>query len=127
MSMITGFWDDIKLVCGNHTVNSIEEYPEMIIVNGAHSPYYSCPHHNVESAIKQGVTPCFNRINLIDYNKMLDHLMKELVNAELRDEKPNLTHHKWKEKSRNYEVLLHKNDKLIVSMIDVVAIKGHKI
>lgn len=125
MSMITGFWNDIKLVCGNHKCEDINDYPTMKIKSGPYSLYYSCPKEEIANR-EDGEIPCFNRINLIDYNKMLDHIMDILVNADAEDKKISLKGHKWKEKTREYEVLYHSDESIVIKMLDHSAIKGHK-
>lgn len=126
MALITNFWGDITLVCGNHKVDSIEDYPEMVIKSGPYSMYYACPKEEYHKCV-DGEVPCYNRINLIDYEKMLNHIMDLMVDAEDKNEKPHLANHKWKEKSREYEVLSHVGDKLVIKMVDSIAIKGHKV
>lgn len=125
MSMITGFWNEIKLICGNHPSETIDDFPEMVIKSGPYSLFYACPKENSD-ARAEGEIPCYNRINLIDYDKMINHIMDILVNADSEDKKICLKGHKWKDKTREYEIMHHSNDSIIIKMIDYSAIKGHK-
>lgn len=126
MGMITGLWKGIKLVCGNHTVDNDSEYPELIIQSGPYSMFYACPKGD-EINREFGELPCYNRINLIDYEKMLEHISSMIIDAEQNDESVCLKNHKWKDKSRFYEIISHKNDIIVVKMVDTLAIKGHKV
>lgn len=125
MALITGIWNDIKVVCGNHEPDDNGNFPLLEIKSGPHSLYYCCPHYTVSK--NSTSVPCFNRINLIDYEKMLAHLTEMIVNAEANDETICLTNHTWKEKTRYFEVISHKGDSIVVKMIDTAAIKGHKV
>ncbi len=120
MAMIMGIWGNIILVCGNHKE---QKQPEMVVEQGPYSLFYACPKHHIE----QGEMPCYNLINLIDYDKMIDHISNELIKADEKGEKPCLLHHKWKRKSQQFEVIEHTPDKLVIEFVDTLAIKGHKV
>lgn len=125
MALITGIWNDIKVVCGNHEPDDNGNYPELVIKSGPHSVFYCCPHGTVGNGSSS--LPCYNRINLIDYEKMLSHLATLILDAEANDESICLANYSWKDKTRYYEVLSHKGDNIVIKMIDTAAIKGHKV
>ena len=76
--MILGNWQNIKLICGNHG----EDYShEMIIHQGREgmSTFYSCPCY--QSLLQKEITnkSCNNRLNIVDYEKMLDTVSDEML------------------------------------------------
>ena len=122
-AMVTGIWNNVRLICGNHPEG---EQHEMAIVSGPHSLFYACPKYDALNRTEDEPT-CYNRLNLIDYEKMLNHISNEFVKADANDEVVNLSHHKWKDKTREFEVLRHTQDEIVIRFIDRVAILGHKV
>ena len=116
--LIRGSWDDITLVC---CYRHKEPIP-MIIQAGPSSPFYACPKYHEENR-EPGERACNNRLSLQDYTKMLEHLHKMVIDAELNDEKINLTNYTWKDrKGIEYKVLSQNGDKLVISVYNKRAI-----
>jgi hypothetical protein len=123
MALIKGTWGNTKVICGNHPV---EEQEEMVIQQGAYSLFYACKHYNNGQYTKDTI-PCLNRINLIEYEKMLEHLSNEIIEADERNEVPNLTNHTWKQKNTTFTVVEHNQKGIVVRMLNEAALKGLKI
>ena len=71
---ITGIWKDITIVCGCH-----EQPVKMIIQEGPSSLFYSCPRYYPENR-NENESACANRINLIDYEEMVNYCFSNLLN-----------------------------------------------
>lgn len=118
MSRMLNLWDDVTVVCGNHG----EEMPKLHIQEGQ-SVFYACPKFWAQNrADKEPV--CFNRINLIEYTKMLDHIGAILAEAEENDEVRILTNYTWKSKSITFTIVSHVNNKIVVKMVNEAALQG---
>ena len=117
--MILGNWQNIKLICGNHG----EDYShEMIIHQGREgmSTFYSCPCY--QSLLQKEITnkSCNNRLNIVDYEKMLD-----TVSDEMLDDDGNITNIRgfaWKRKGIDFKVLDDDNGILTICMLNRKAI-----
>lgn len=123
MAMITGSWNKTTLICGNHPEG--EEH-QMIIQQGPHSPFYACPKYNIEN-LKPNEIQCYNRINLNDYEKMLNHIANILVEGEINGEEICLTNHTWKYRGKEFKVLNHDKNGIVIKFIDKLAVKGTKV
>lgn len=108
-------WDYVTVVCGNHDSDDVE----MRICEGPHSLFYACPKYYPD-ARKEGERACANRINLIEYERMLMHLSDML---EKNGVQWNLAHHKWKQKGIEFEVLSHEEKGIVVKMLNKTALK----
>lgn len=111
-------WKMIKPVCGCHG----DEQVEMTIQTGPHSLFYSCPKYYPQNR-KDGERACANRINLIEYQKMVEKLTGEIAEAEVNGGSVNLKNMKWKEKGIEYHVIDHKKDMLTVSIVNKKALR----
>ena len=120
MSTISGTWDDIKLVCTNR-----HEIPvDMIIQQGPSSLFFACPKFDANNC-EPGEQRCNNRLNLVDHERMIDHLDTMRFEAEMNNEKPILKNHKWDTaKGIQYVVLSHEGDKMVVGMYNKRAINS---
>lgn len=119
MSVLKGSWKYVKIVCGNHgSRNDID----MVIQQGPHSLFYACPKYYTDNRNKDEV-PCMNRINLIDYEKMLSYLADVMVQAERNGEVCNLKNYKWERNGIQYHVLEHTDEKLVVKMFNKKAFR----
>lgn len=117
-AMITGSWDDIQLVCCYRHERPVP----MIIQEGPSSPFYACPKYHEENR-EEGERACNNRLSLQDYSKMLEHLHTMLVDAEIHDERLNLTNHEWKDrKGTEFKVLSQDGSHLVISVLNKKAI-----
>lgn len=109
----------MKLVC----IHGHNEPIEMVIKQGPSSLFYACPKYDMDNLI-EGEKRCNNRLNLIDYTEMLQHLHNMLVEAELNDEVINLKNVSWTTKRGIFfKVLEHVGDKLVVGVENWKAIK----
>ena len=108
--MIRNFWRNVVVVCGNHE----EELPEMMVQTGPFSQFYSCPEYLRERRT-EGKRACGNRVNLVDYEKMLNHLSNQLVEHVGSFD---LTNYRFKINGIEFEVLEHKKDKLKVKVLN---------
>jgi hypothetical protein len=117
---ITGTWDSVKLMC---THRHKEPVP-MEIKQGPSSLFYACPKYYPQNR-DEDERACNNRLNLVDYERMLSHVNGLLRDAELNDEKVNLKSVKWKDaKGTLFEVLSHDGDGLVVSAVNKRAINA---
>lgn len=120
--IITGGWDDVTLVCACHDTK--EDMVKMVIQEGPTSLFYACPKYREENRI-EGERACNNRLSLEDYTKMLEYLHGTIVEAELNDERIQLTNFTWKNpKGTQFKVLLHNGNKLVISVYNKRAISG---
>lgn len=119
--MIKGLWGTIKLVCGCHNDRRVEMG---INDRGQHSLFYSCPLYYPENR-KEGERACANRINLVDYERMLNHLSDVMMQAVTNKEACDLTNYKWKDKKSyiTFEVLKHTDEELVIKMISPKALR----
>lgn len=92
---ITGFWKSTTFYCKNHPEEKLE------LKQGPYSAYYGCKHEFDEE------NPCHNRLNLIDAEKILDHLMNEISSASLNGDITDLTNLKVVKNGIEYKVLYH--------------------
>ena len=118
--IITGSWDDITLLCGNNH----EEPVELVIQPGPSSLFYACPKYHAEyrSADERA---CNNRLSIEDFTKMLDHLHGVIIDAELNDQRIQLTNFNWKDrKGTVYKVINHNMDKLVISVYNKRAVNS---
>ena len=116
--IITGTWSDIKLVCTYRH----EEPIAMNIKEGPASPFYACPKY-YDFNREPDERACNNRLNLVDYEKMITHIDKIRYDAEMSGEMAILTGYTWKTtKGIEYKILQHKHNNLVVGVTNKVAI-----
>lgn len=115
---ITNSWEDITIVCLNRHKEPI---PMVIETNGS-SPFYACPKYK-EHAIDEHA--CNNRLSMEDYSKMLQHIHNLLGEAEMNDQRLNLTNYAWHDrKGTTFTVLSHLGDKMVISVHNKKAINS---
>ena len=116
--MIKGSWQNIRLVCGNHG----NDYShEMIIHQGREgmSTFYSCPcYRNILNKEINGRS-CNNRLNIIDYQNMLDTIMNERYDD--NGNETSLLGYKWSKKGIDYSII-NEDKKITVVMLNKKAI-----
>lgn len=119
-NMITGSWGDVTLVCEHR-----HEHPiEMVIQEGPSSLFYACPKYRPENR-SADERACNNRLNLVDYTNMLEHIHEKIIDAALNDEILHLENYKWKDrKGTEYKVLKQDGDKMTISVLNNKAIKS---
>lgn len=121
MSVISGTWGDIDLVCTHRH----EEPVRMVIQTGPTSLFFACPKYDIANCV-EGEPRCNNRLNLIDHDKLIVQLDKMRYEAEMKNEKIILTNYEWEIKSKgiSFKVLSHEGDKLVVGMVNKMAINS---
>lgn len=111
--MIKNFWNNIRIFCGNHRENhTIELMPH----EGAEGMdmFYSCPKYYPESR-SEDEKACGNRINLIEYQKMVEYLSDKIEDAEEERKTVNLTGYQWSNKRGiTFTVLRHDKEHIDV-------------
>ena len=115
---IDASWKNVTPICGCHENERIE----MTIQEGPHSLFYACPKYHPENRAP-GERACNNRINLIEYQKMLEKLMGEIAEADCMMGSVDLTNCTWKSKGTEFKVLEHNGDKVTVSIKNIRAMK----
>ena len=114
MSIITDAWKNITFVCGCHA----DQLHEMQLVSSARTFYYRCPMNEPINHESDNDVICHNTILLKDYEKAIDHISDKLIAADDNDETLCLAHYKWKRKELSFEVLEHKNEKIVIKVIN---------
>lgn len=121
MSDVIGLWSNVHLVCANHP------NVEMDILQGPTSMFYACKKYYPENR-EDDEKPCYNRVNLFDFERMLKHLSELLLSAEKNNEILNLTGQQWSCNGIDFNVLVHETDNLVVGVVNNKAIaksRGH--
>lgn len=111
MLKISNSWDKIIPLCPCHAGQRVV----MTIQNGPSSLFYACPKYYPGNRTKEE-NACFNRINLIEYEKMVNKLMDQIARAELEMGSVYLTGFTWKEKGILYRVVSHEGDRIEVEI-----------
>ena len=109
--MIKNIWNEIEVFCGN----GHNELIKMEIQQGPHSLFYACPKYHPENR-GENERACNNRINLVDYEKMIDHISDILIDAELDGRVEYLTGHSWSANGIDFKVVDH-SDKIRILML----------
>lgn len=118
-TMITGSWNDVKLVCTHR-----HEEPIPMILQEGKTLFYACPKYHTENR-EEEERACNNRLSLEDYTKMLEHLHNKILDAELNDEHIILTNYTWKDrKGTELTVLEHNGSKMTIGVMNKRAIKS---
>lgn len=115
--MIQNIWQKIELYCGVHS-----EPIKMEIQEGPHSLFYACPKYYPENR-DIGERACANRINLVDYEAMINYISKLLIDADVNNEKLVLANYKWTMKSIQFEIFEHEGEMIKIKMINKKALK----
>ena len=118
--MIKNLCDMIEVYCGNGHKEPVALYMRDGSDMGKDS-FYACPRYYPENR-EPGERACNNNLTITDYIKMVDYLDKILTEAELNDEKVNLTNRKFKIGQVNYTVFEHTNKKIKISIVNNKAI-----
>lgn len=115
---IDGGWGKIVPICGNHG----EEMIEMVVNNGPHSMFYSCPKYYPQNR-NENERACNNRINLIEYQAMVDHLMDIIASEAIQNNSIDLTNYTWTKKGIVFCVLKQEKEILYVQIKNVSAMR----
>lgn len=99
--MYINSWDNVALICGNHKEN---HEIQMKLKQGPHSLFYSCPEYKSIYGNDHNGKSCNNRLTLVDYEDMLNHLNDKAMGEDGLTE-VNLQGYRWNKKGVYYEVL----------------------
>ncbi|NLT14039.1 MAG: hypothetical protein GXY05_06820, partial [Clostridiales bacterium] len=91
---------------------------DMVIQNGPTSMFYACPKYRPENreADERG---CNNRLSMEDFTKMLEHIHGIIVEAEMNDERIQLTNYTWKNtKGTVFKVIATNGKKMTISVLN---------
>lgn len=110
--LINGMWAEVTLMCGNHATPT-----NMVIQQGPHSLFYACPKYFEENRTADEFK-CANRLNLIEFEKMIDHINERLCTEAAMCNCINLTNHAWMAKGVEFKILVHYPNKIIVMCIN---------
>jgi hypothetical protein len=91
-------WSGITFYCSNHPNEKFQ------LKQGAYSVYYGCSHEYDE------IDACHNRLNLIDAEKAVQHLMDLINGHSFSDSIINLTNYKWTQNGISFKVVYHNNE-----------------
>lgn len=120
MGYIKNSWNILKLVCGNH---GEDHSIALQIQSGPHSLFYACPKYHAENR-SAGEHPCFNRLTLKDYEKILSHISDLMMG----DEVLCLDNYKWKTKNGiECKVLSCTAEEIVIEVVNRPALNGQKI
>lgn len=107
--MIKNIWDTIQFVCSNHPDTPLQ------IVEGPHSPFYACPKYFPENR-KERERACGNRMNLIDCEKIVSHVMDKIYQNLMDGIEENLENDTWTYKGIECKVLVHSEEKIVIAI-----------
>lgn len=114
---IEGAWKNIVPVCGNHQDRQVE----MAIVQGPHSMFYACPEYYPQN--RKAGCACNNRLNLVDYEKMVSHVSGIIAEEAMRGNEIDLTNYSWSRKGTDYTVIKHSGDGIRIAILNRSAMK----
>lgn len=115
--MYLNSWGKVTLICGNH---GDDHSHEMGLKQGPHSLFYSCPEYKSIYGDNHEGRSCNNRLNLVDYEAMLNHL-NEMADGNGIEEVC-LEGYRFTQKGVSYQVLEHKGGRFKVKMLNKKAI-----
>ncbi len=116
--MLKNFWKQIVVVCGNHQGEEIL----MDLKQGPSSLFYSCPKYYPENR-EDGEKACVNRINLVDFEKIVDILSEEVEKGLLNGQIVNLQNFTFKVKASEITVLEHTKGSIKIKILNKKALK----
>jgi len=122
MGFITGSWENVHLYCGAHQ----DELVEMQLKEGPHSLFYACPKYYPDNR-KEGEHACYNRLNLVDCEKMLSTIADMIIEADSKGEIVDLTNYSWTKKGITYKILHYSPSRLDVSVFNKPSMQGTKL
>lgn len=117
--MIKNFWKNITVICGNHGENTSIK---MDLKQGPSSLFYSCPKYYPENR-KPGEKACVNRVNLIDFQKIVEMMSEEIEQAESTGNRICLTNRVFKVRYTEVTVLKHSKEHIVIKLLNKQAIK----
>lgn len=118
--MIKNLCDLIEVYCDNGHAEPIAFYMK----DGSDmnkDSFYACPKYYPENRTEHE-RACNNNLTITDYLKMVDYIDKKITEAELNDEKMNLTNYKFKIGMVQYRIIEHSEKKIKVAVLNKRAI-----
>lgn len=109
--MIKNIWQMIEPYCDNGHTEDIK----LEIAEGPFSLFYACPKYQEENR-STGERACSNRVNLVDYEKMIMYISDMLLDAEADGCQINLKNYKWVKGGIDYEIFEHTQDTIKVKI-----------
>lgn len=116
--MIQNIWGMVEIYCNHRHEKPIK----MEIQEGPHSLFYACPKYHPENRTADE-RACSNRINLIDYEAMINHVSDILMGSMLNNSQDNLTNYAWSSKGIDFKIIEHTKDKIKILMTNKKAIR----
>ena len=116
--MIANIWKEIEVFCENRH----EEPVKMEIQDGPHSPFYACPKYHPENRTEEE-RACSNRINLVDYENMINYISDEITENVKNGCEANLTNYKWTKKGIEFHIFSHAPNEIKVLVSNKKAIR----
>lgn len=96
-AVISDSWGNTTVLCAKHQV-------PMELTEVRRQMEYDCPH-------------CQNKMNINDFNKMIDHLNDLIVEAVMEDREVILTNYYWKDRNGiEFKVLKHEDGKFEIEV-----------
>ena len=120
--MIKNLCDLIEIYCGHNHAEKIPMYMKDGAGMGKDS-FYACPKYYPENRTPDE-RACNNNLTITDYLKMVNYIDKKLTEAELKDEKLNLTNVKFNIGQVKYHVLKHTEQKIQIAILNKRAINN---
>jgi len=118
--MIKNLADMIEIYCGHNHSEPIPMYMKEAAGTGKDS-FYACPKYYPENRTSEE-RACNNNLTITDYIKMINKIDKILTEAELNDEKINLTNMTFKIGQVEYHIFEHTIKKIKVAIVNKRAI-----
>lgn len=122
MSHIAGSWENVHLYCDCHPNEEIE----MNLQQGPHSLFYACPRYYPFNR-KEGEIACYNRLNLVDCEKMLSKLAEVLMENDENGIKMDLANYTWTAKGITYKVIEYSDRRIAVKVLNKPALHGTRL
>lgn len=108
--MVTDSWKNVTLICDNHK-GDLSHDMELHQGREGMSVFYSCPCFSKPEANGR---KCNNRLNIVDYEGMLEKMMNEFISDDGGE--TNLEGFKWSKKGVDFKVISHKDNKFGVAV-----------
>ena len=96
--MIKNLWKNVKIYCGKH-----KELVELVPNEKGSTLFYFCPKYYSMNR-EPNEKACVNRISMMDYQMIVEHLGDVISMAEQNQEMINLTGYRWKKKNIRCEI-----------------------
>lgn len=113
VNMITGQWARTKIICGRHE----DEQVELVLRENDGEMFYACPKY-YDANREPGEKPCFNRLSIGAFEKMLEEIAHIEIEAEENDEEINLTNYKWERNGIQFTVIKYTPQECVIMVLN---------